>query len=84
MRMAPTTRRTRHPKRTRLDRFLTRHHIQPKTLAEQARLARQHIYRLRCTEGNPTLSAMLIIRDACRRLTGLRVRVTDLFDLGEG
>jgi DNA-binding phage protein len=76
--------RQRPAKRTRLDRFIKRHNIQPKTLAEEAGLARQHIYRLRCSQGNPTLTAMLIIRDACRRMTGLRVRVTDLFDLGDG
>jgi transcriptional regulator with XRE-family HTH domain len=85
MRKTPQRRgRKLRPKRTRLDRFIKRHDIQPKTLAEEAGLARQHIYRLRCSQGNPTLTAMLILRDACRRMTGLRVRVTDLFDLGDG
>jgi hypothetical protein len=75
---------THRARSTRLDRFIQQHKLQPNALALETGFARQHIYRLRRSEGNPTLAAMLIIRDACRRMTGLYVRVTDLFDLGEG
>lgn len=80
----PPDLRSRRPNMTRLERFIKRHNLQPKTLAEEAGVARQHIHRLRRSTGNPTLGAMLIIRDACRRMTGLRVRIADLFDLGDG
>jgi hypothetical protein len=33
---------------------------------------------------DPHVERKLVIRDACRRLTGLPVRVAELFDLGEG
>lgn len=69
--------------RMRLDRFIRRHRIRPSLLARTAGVTRQHVTRLRRTTGNPTLSAMLALRNACRRITGRRVSVTDLFNLGE-
>jgi len=82
--MRTTPQPKRRPKRTRLERFITKHNVQPKRLAEESGVARQYIYRLRRSDGNPTLTAMLALRNACRRIIGLRVRITDLFDLGEG
>jgi predicted transcriptional regulator len=80
----PRTRRSfSTPPRTRLDRFIRRHRIRPSLLARTAGVTRQHVTRLRRSTGNPTLSAMLALRNACRRITGRRVSVTDLFNLGE-
>jgi len=69
--------------RTRLDRFVDEHQIEPEKLATAAGLTPSAIERLRLEDGNPTLTAMRAIRDACRQVTGLKVQVTDLFDLGD-
>jgi hypothetical protein len=77
-RRAPTSTR-----RTRLDAFIRRNRIRPSFLAATAGVTRQHVNRLRRTTGNPTLIAMLALRDACRRITGRRISLTELFNLGE-
>lgn len=72
----PSVRRT-----TRLEAFLKGHGVKPAHLARECGYSRQHLLRLGRME--PTRRCIAAIVAACRRITGRRVRATDLFDLGD-
>jgi hypothetical protein len=74
----PSVRRT-----TRLEAFLKGHGIKPAHLARECGYSRQHLLRLRLGRMEPTRRCIAAIVVACRRITGRRVRATDLFDLGD-
>lgn len=70
---------------TRLARFMREKGIKPIQVADVTGLSRQHLDRLRFGQAEPTRPVMIWITVACHRLLGRRrrVRITDLFDLGE-
>lgn len=69
--------------RTRLDHFLEQNRIPPPALAESAGVPAATLDQLRREDGDPTLTVMRDLLHACRRITGRKVEMTDLFDLGE-
>lgn len=71
---------------TRLEEFILAHDLLPNLLAEEAGVSRQHLLRVRFGQAEPTRPMMIWITVACRRLLGgrRRVRVTELFDFGDG
>jgi len=69
---------------TRLKTFLKANRIRPSYLADYAGISRQHLFRLRLGRAEPTRLTMVALRDACRRILRRRVRMIELFDLGEG
>ncbi len=71
---------------TRLYRFLRDNDIKPNTLADVTGISRQHLLRLRKGMAEPTRPVMIWLTIACRHLLGKRrrVRITELFDLGDG
>lgn len=71
---------------TRFGRFIQDEGIKPLELADVSGISRQHVLRLRFGRCEPTRPVMIWLTVACRRLLGgnRRVRVTDLFDLGDG
>lgn len=74
---------------TRLEEFIRANDLLPALLAEEAGISRQHLLRLRFGIAEPTRPMMIWITVAARRLVnqqrhGRRVRLTELFDLGEG
>jgi predicted transcriptional regulator len=69
--------------RTRLDHFLEQNHIPPATLAESAGVPLRIVDQLRADDGDPTLTVMRDLLNACRRITERKVEMTELFDLGE-
>ena len=73
-------------KLTRLGQFLAAHGIKPNELADASGVSRQHLCRLRYGRSEPTRPVMIWLTIACRRLLGRRrrVRMTELFDLGDG
>ena len=58
----------------------------PNEVADVTGISRQHLLRLRKGEAEPTRPLMIWVTIACRRLIGgrRRVRITELFDLGDG
>jgi predicted transcriptional regulator len=68
---------------TRLAQFLEQNHIPPPTLAEKAGVPLRVVEQLRAEDGDPTLTVMRDLLNACRRITGRPVEMTELFDLGE-
>ena len=71
---------------TRLGRFLEENGIKPNELADVTGISRQHIHRLRHGRAEPTRPTMIWLTIACRRMLGgkRRVRMAELFDLGDG
>lgn len=69
---------------TRLEHFIRAHDLLPNFIAEVAGVSRQHLLRIRFGQAEPTRPMMIWITVAVRRLSGRRVRVTELFDLGDG
>ena len=85
----PTNSRKRATKGSELSRFgafLRNNKIKPSVLADVAGVSRQHVMRLRYGKAEPTRPVMIWLTVACRRLMGdrRRVRLTQLFDLGDG
>jgi transcriptional regulator with XRE-family HTH domain len=78
-------RRTIHPL-TRLGRFLRDAELKPNEVADVTGISRQHLTRLRYGQCEPTRPLMIWLTIACKRLLGgrRRVRVSELFDLGDG
>jgi transcriptional regulator with XRE-family HTH domain len=74
------------PEWSRLGEFLRESGIKPNVLADVTGISRQHLRRLRRGLSEPTRPVMIWITIACRRLLGdrRRVRITELFDLGDG
>jgi len=71
---------------TRLGRFLTENKLKPNEIADVTGISRQHLLKLRYGHAEPTRPLMIWLTIACRRLMGgrRRVRITELFDLGDG
>jgi hypothetical protein len=55
--------------------------IRPSDVARIAGISRQHLGRLRYGTAEPTRAVMVWVTLAVRRLSSVRVRLTDLFDL---
>jgi predicted transcriptional regulator len=72
------------PERTRLADFMDRRDLPPRLIAAKANISRRYIYYLRNGTCDPTLSVMLRVARACSESLQRRVRVVDLFDLGDG
>lgn len=79
-------RRSARPRLARLGRFLRDNDLKPNELADVTGISRQHLMRLRYGRCEPTRPLMIWLTIACRRLLGgrRRVRVAELFDLGDG
>ena len=73
------------PQLTRFGQFLEDNGIRPLELADVTGVSRQHVLRLRYGQAEPTRPMMIWLTIACRRLIGgrRRVRITELFDLGD-
>lgn len=71
---------------SRLGKFIRDNELIPNEVADVTGISRQHLLRLRKGEAEPTRPLMIWITIACRRLIGRRrrVRLTELFDLGDG
>ena len=69
---------------TRFGEFLRENGVQPGVLADVTGISRQHIMRLRKGVSEPTRPTMIWLTIAVRRMLGRRVRITQLFDLGDG
>jgi hypothetical protein len=69
---------------TRLGRFLKNNRLKPYEVADVIGISRQHLYRLRYGASEPTRPVMIWTTIAVRRLLQRRVRLSDLFDLGDG
>ena len=69
----------------RLGRFMLENGLKPLQVADATGISRQHLDRLRFGTAEPTRPLMIWITVACRRLIRRRrrVRITELFDLGE-
>ena len=68
---------------TRFGEFLRDNNVQPGVLADVTGISRQHIMRLRRGEAEPTRPTMIWLTIAVRHMLGRRVRITQLFDLGD-
>ena len=68
---------------TRLQSFLTRYGIRPMYFADHAGVSRQYLLKLRKGEAEPTRPMMIRLTHAARSITGQRVMVRELFDLGD-
>jgi predicted transcriptional regulator len=69
------------PKLTRFEIFLQSREIMPAHLARECGYSRQHIYRIRMGQMEPTRGCMVAIVAACRRLSRSNVTAADLFPL---
>lgn len=71
---------------SRFGEFLRVNKIRPLHVADATGVSREHITRLRFGEAEPTRPMMIYLTAACRGLLGRkrRVRITELFDLGDG
>ena len=70
--------------RTRLDQFLQKNGLRPRSLALRGACSRKHLAQLRAGRCDPTLGMMKRIRATCSRMLHRKVRLAELFDLGEG
>jgi predicted transcriptional regulator len=75
--------RKRHVFNTRLDQWLAAHKVKPARLALESGYSRQHLLRIRKGEMEPTRTCIAAIVLACRRLSGVTVKASELFDLGD-
>lgn len=70
-------------KLTRLGRFMRDRELGTEEVADLAGISRQHLYRLKVGDAEPTRPVMIWLTIAARRLSRTRVRMRDLFDLGD-
>jgi transcriptional regulator with XRE-family HTH domain len=68
---------------TRLERFITLKSVKPSHLADHAGMSRQYLLKLRRGTAEPTRPMMVKIAGAARWLLCRRVKVQELFDLGD-
>ena len=68
----------------RLGTFLRENKVKPNELADVTGISRYHVLRLRYGVSEPTRPLMIWLTIACRRMLNRRVRITELFDLGDG
>lgn len=66
---------------TLLARFIAANGIRPSRLASVSGVSRQHIYRLRMDQMEPTRPVMLWLTEAACYIVKRRVEVAELFDL---
>lgn len=66
---------------TLLARFIAENGIKPSQLATVSGVSRQHIYRLRMDQMEPTRPVMVWLTEAACYVTKRRVEVAELFDL---
>ena len=78
--------RKKKPPLSRLGLFLRDHELVPNQVADVTGISRKHLGSLRYGHAEPTRPMMIWITIACRQLLGgrRRVRITELFDLGDG
>lgn len=71
---------------SRLGEFIRDNDLVPNQVADVTGISRQHLYSLRFGRREPTRLTMIWLTVGCRRLLGgrRRVRITELFDLGDG
>lgn len=69
---------------TRIERFLRTNKLKPAHVADFSGISRQHLYRVRLGAAEPTRLTMVWIASACGKVLHRHVRVTELFDLGDG
>jgi hypothetical protein len=83
---APSRRKKVPPRRrfARLGVFLRDNKVKPNELADVTGISRQHLLSLRYGRKEPTRPLMIWLTIACRRMLKRRVRITQLFDLGDG
>lgn len=78
-------RKTPHRRRfARLGVFIRDNELKPNELADVTGISRQHLLSLRYGRREPTRPLMIWLTIACRRMLKRRVRITELFDLGDG
>jgi hypothetical protein len=75
-------RRTRH-RLARLGKFIRDNKVKTNELADVTGISRQHLLSLRYGRKEPTRPLMIWLTIACRRILNRRVRITELFDLGD-
>jgi predicted transcriptional regulator len=68
---------------TRLESFIRANGIRTGKLAEWAGISRTHLLRLRHGKMEPKRSTMLALARAAGDWLGRRVRVAEMFDIGE-
>lgn len=68
---------------TRLETFRRANGIKPVRLARETHASRAYLVRVRYGRIEPTRPKMLAIRDACSRILGRRVYLSEVFDLGD-
>jgi transcriptional regulator with XRE-family HTH domain len=71
------------PTLSRLGTFMEQTRIKPTALARESGYSRQHLLRLRYGTMEPSRQVMVNLAEACSRLVERRVRVQELFDLGD-
>lgn len=72
----------RSSKATRLETFRVANGVKSAHLYLAARISRSYLARVRSGKIEPTRPKMLAIRDACSRLLGRQVHLSEVFDLG--
>ena len=86
LKRAVPSRRKKTPPRHRFARlgvFLRDNEVKPNELADVTGISRQHLLSLRYGRREPTRPLMIWLTIACRRMLNRRVRITELFDLGD-
>lgn len=69
---------------TRLGVFIGEQELKPHRVADLTGISREHFRKLCHGESEPTRKVMVWITMACGRLLDRRLRVAELFDLGDG
>jgi transcriptional regulator with XRE-family HTH domain len=68
---------------TRLEQFLQANGIKPGNLAEETGVSRQYLLKLRQGLSEPTRFMMVVLATGARRILHRKVRVQELFNLGD-
>lgn len=69
---------------TRLGTFIGEQELKPNKVADLVGISREHFRKVCSGQSEPTRKVMIWIALACGRLLDRRVRVAELFDLGDG
>lgn len=64
---------------TTLARFMNSNKLKAAAVAREAGVSRQHLYRIRNGDDDPSMMTAMRIRDACGRLLFRRVSIDELF-----
>lgn len=68
---------------TRIDQFRRRHNIRASAWAAEAGISRSLLARYRADAADPHIETFAKLVRAARKITGLPVRASDLYDVGE-